>query len=92
MKKDNQLDLTNHRIWKDKNIKKEGKLIYSYIYSKCFNKIVSLINVGDIQQVIRITNIGFKKNLEQLEKHKYITFSEKYNGVYAVRLGKLNNT
>ena len=87
-----QLDLTKNKIWEDKKIKREGKLIYSYIYAKCFGKLVSLISVGDVQQVVRITKIGFEKNLKILEENNYITFSEKYNGVYAIKLGKLRNS
>ena len=46
------LDLSNHKIWKDKNIKPEGKEIYAYLYSEAFDKLVAHINIGDIQNKI----------------------------------------
>lgn len=56
------LDLSNHKIWKDKNIKPEDKEIYAYLYSEAFDKLVTHINIGDIQNKIHITNVGFKNN------------------------------
>lgn len=38
------LDLSNHKIWKDKNIMPEGKEIYAYLYSEAFDKLVAHIN------------------------------------------------
>ena len=48
-------------IWKDKRIPKETKLIYSYIYSKGFERIITDINVGEIQRIVSITNVGLRK-------------------------------
>ena len=76
------LDLSNHKIWKDKNIKPEGKEIYAYLYSEAFDKLVAHINIGDIQHRIHITNVGFKNNLKILEKFKYLVFKEYDNGLY----------
>ena len=76
------LDLSNHKIWKDKNIKPEGKEIYAYLYSETFDKLVAHINIGDIQNIIHITNVGFKNNLKILEKFKYLVFKEYDNGLY----------
>ena len=76
------LDLSNHKIWKDKNIKPEGKEIYAYLYSEAFDKLVAHINIADIQNKIHITNVGFKNNLKILEKFKYLVFKEYYNGLY----------
>lgn len=76
------LDLSNHKIWKDKNIKPEGKKIYAYLYSEVFDKLVAHINIGDIQNKIHITNVGFKNNLKILEKFKYLVFKEYDNGLY----------
>lgn len=45
-------------IWKNKNIPKETKYIYSYIYTKGFGRIITDINVGEIQQVVNIKNKG----------------------------------
>lgn len=76
------LDLSNHKIWKDKNIKPEGKEIYAYLYSEAFDKLVAHINIEDIQNRIHITNVGFKNNLKILEKFKYLVFKEYDNGLY----------
>ena len=35
------LDLTKHKIWKDKSIKPEAKEIYAYLYSQGFNKTIT---------------------------------------------------
>ena len=74
------------RVWNDKEIKPEGKLIYSYIYSKCFDRIVTNLYVGELQQVVRISNKGLKNNLEKLEKNNYITYEEYANGMYTIGL------
>ena len=32
------LDISNHKIWKDKNIKPEAKEIYAYLFAEGFEK------------------------------------------------------
>ena len=76
----------SEEIWKDKRIPKETKLIYSYIYSKGFDKIIVDINVGEIQQVINIKNKGLRKSLEVLENLKYLIYKEYSNGMYIIKL------
>jgi len=73
-------------IWKDKRIKPEGKLIYTYIYSKGFNRYITDLNVGELQQVVKINNLGLKKNLERLEKLKYLMYQEYDVGMYTINL------
>ncbi len=83
MKKRKQLDLTNHKIWKDRNIKPEAKEIYAYLYSEGFDKTISNINIGRVQkEVKRIKNIAFRKNMQLLEKYNYIKFREYDIGLY----------
>ena len=53
-------------IWKDKNIPKEAKYIYTYIYSKGMNRLLIDINIGEIQRIVKIKNEGLRKNLERL--------------------------
>ena len=60
------------KILKDKRIKPEGKLIYSYIYAKGQDRIITDLNVGELQQVVKINNQGLRKNLERLEQSKYL--------------------
>ena len=74
------------RLWNDKRIKPEGKLIYSYIYSKGQDRIITDLNVGELQQVVRISNQGLKKNLIKLEYYKYLLFKEYANGMYTINI------
>ena len=73
-------------IWKDKRIPKETKLIYSYIFTKGFERIITDINIGEIQKVVNIKNIGFRKSLELLEQLKYLIYKEYSNGMYTIKL------
>ena len=71
-------------IWKNKNIPKETKYIYSYIYTKGFGRIITDINVGEIQQVVNIKNKGLRKSLKILEELNYLIYKEYSNGMYTV--------
>ena len=73
-------------IWKDKRIPKETKLIYSYIYTKGFERIITDINIGEIQKVVNIKNKGLWKSLELLEQLKYLIYKEYSNGMYTIKL------
>ena len=73
-------------IWKDKRIPKETKYIYSYIYSKGFDRIITDINIGEIQQTIKIKNKGLKKSLDILEQLKYLVYQEYSTGMYTITL------
>ena len=73
-------------IWKDKRIPKETKLIYSYIYTKGFERIITDINIGEIQRVVNITNIGLRKSLQILEELKYLIYKEYSNRMYTITL------
>ena len=73
-------------IWKDKSIPKEAKYIYAYIYSKGYNRYFTDINVEEIQQSVRITNKGLRKNLDRLEQSKYLVYHEYSNGMYTITL------
>ena len=79
------LEIPN-KILKDKRIKPEGKLIYSYIYTKGFDRILTDINVGELQQVVRITNKGLEKNLEKLQTYNYLLYREYDKGMYTINL------
>ena len=83
MKKRKQLDLTNHKIWKDRNIKPEAKEIYAYLYSEGFDKTISNINIGRVQKEVKsIKYIACRKNMQLLEKYNYIKFREYDIGLY----------
>ncbi len=73
-------------IWKDKRIPKETKYIYSYIYNKGFDRTITDINIGEIQQTIKIKNKGLKKSLDILEQLKYLVYQEYGAGMYTITL------
>ena len=81
-----QLDLTRHRIWKDKNIKPECKRIYNYLYSVGYDKPDFVVNIGDIQPIVQIKNVGFRNNLKLLENNNYLIFKEYDNGMYDISI------
>lgn len=74
------------RIWKDRKIKPEGKIIYSYIYSKGFEKSITNLNIWEIQPYLKITNKGLKNNLKSLEYGEYIKYREYDDGMYMINL------
>ncbi len=76
----------SQKIWKDKRLPKETKLIYSYIYTKGFDKILTDINVGEIQKVVNIKNVGLRRSLKLLEELKYLIYKEYDNGMYIITL------
>lgn len=81
----NSLEVPN-KIWKDKRIKKECKIIYSLIYSKSYDKKVIHLNVGDIQQDIKIKNKALRKHLDNLKDLNYINVKEYATGLYMIHL------
>lgn len=77
------LDISNHKIWRDKNIKPEAKEIYAYLFAEGFERTISHISIGRIQRELKsITNIGFRNNLKILEKYKYLVYKEYDTGLY----------
>lgn len=54
MQRNKHLDITNHKIWKDKKIKPETKEIFAYLYSEGFDKIICNINIGRVQKKLRV--------------------------------------
>ena len=81
----NKLEVPN-KIWKDKRIKKECKIIYSLIYSKSYDKTVIHLNVGDIQQDIKMKNKVLRKHLDNLQSLNYINVKEYDTGLYMIHL------
>lgn len=74
------------KIWSDKHINPEGKKIYSYIYSKGFDRIITDLNVGEIQHLTKISNVGLRKHLGILEQYKYLIYKEYSRGMYIIHL------
>ena len=73
-------------ILNDKRMKPDGKLIYSYIYAKGQDRIITNLNVGELQKVVKIKNKGLKRNLERLEQLKYLIYKEYDTGMYTINL------
>lgn len=82
MKNSKHLDISNQKIWEDKNINSKAKEIFAYLYVEGFEKNISHLNVGDIQQTVRIKNKGLRKILEQLQNNNYLRFKEYHTGMY----------
>lgn len=76
------------KIKKDKRVKFEGKIIYSYIYTKGFDKIIVDLNVGELQPYLKIKNKGLKNNLQTLERYKYLIYDEYDTGMYSINLSR----
>ena len=78
-----QLDISKHRIWKDRNINPEAKEIFAELYAEGFDRTITCINIGRVQKQIKsIKNVAFRKNLQLLEKYNYIKFTEYDKGLY----------
>lgn len=83
MSKKKQQEIDKHKVWKDKNIKFETKLIFKLLYVEQSERCdFSHMSIGKVQGTIRISNVGFKNNLKILEDNKYITFNEYDTGLY----------
>lgn len=74
------------KMWNDKRIKFETKIIYGYILSKGFDRKFTDLNVGELQQTIPIKRKGLIKNLEKLERYKYLIFDEYDTGMFTISL------
>ena len=81
------LDISNDRIWRDKNIKPEAKEIYAYLFAEGFERTISHMSIGRIQRELKsITNIGFRNNLKILENLKLLIYKEYKRGMYEIHI------
>ena len=76
------------KIKKDKRIKFEGKIIYSYLYTKGFNRLIVDLNVGELQPYLKIKNKRLKNNLQIFESCKYLIYDEYDTGMYSINLSR----
>ena len=74
------------KIWKDKNIKPEAKVIYEYLKAKGYDKLLIHLNVGELQNIIHIKNVVLRKHLKLLELHQYLIYNEYDTGMYEIHL------
>lgn len=87
MQRKKQLELLNPKIWKDKSIKYEAKIIYKILCSEQSDRCeFTSISIGKVQKKLSISNVGFKKNLQILEDNKYIRFNEYDRGLYTYEI------
>ena len=78
--------ISNTRWYLEKQKHSCRKYIYSYIYAKGSEQIITDINSGEIQQTLKIKNEGLSNNLQILEKLKYLIFKEYDTGMYTIHL------
>ena len=87
MSKGKQLELLDPKIWKDKSIKYETKLIYKILCAEQSQRCeFTSISIGRVQRKLSISNVGFKNNLKILEDNKYIRFNEYDRGLYTYEI------
>lgn len=87
MQKKKQHELHDPRVWNDKSIKFETKLIYDILLSEQSTRCdYTGISIGRVQKKLSITNVGFKKSLQILEDNKYIKFREYSRGLYTYEI------
>ncbi len=74
------------KVWEDKRIPYETKYIFAFILAKAFDRNITHLDVGELQQTIRIKNKGLKKSLEILEKLNYLIYKDHNYGRYTITL------
>ena len=51
-----------------------------------FDKPEFSFNIGDIQPIMKIKNVAFRKNLQILEKYRYLMYEEYSRGLYDISI------
>ena len=74
------------KIFQDKRVSPEAKIIYSYIYSNSNGELITTLNVGELQPIVKIKNEILLKHLDSLEKGKYLIYKICGNGIYLIHL------
>ena len=74
------------KIFQDKRVSPEAKVIYSYIYSNSNGELITTLNVGELQPIVKIKSEILKKHLDSLEKCKYLIYKICGNGIYLIHL------
>lgn len=73
-------------IWEDKRIPYETKYVFGFILSKAFDKTITHLDVGELQQAFKIKNKGLKKSLDILENLNYLIYKDHSHGRYTITL------
>ena len=73
-------------VWEDKRIPYETKYVYGFILSKGFNRTITHLDVGELQQTFKIKNKGLKRSLDILEHLNYLIYKDLSHGRYTITL------
>ena len=73
-------------VWEDKRIPYETKYVYGFILSKGFDKTITHLDVGELQQTFKIKNKGLKRSLDILEHLNYLIYKDLSHGRYPITL------
>lgn len=73
-------------VWEDKRIPYETKYVYGFILSKGFDKTITHLDVGELQQTFKIKNKGLKRSLDILEHLNYLIYKDLSHGRYTITL------
>lgn len=73
-------------VWEDKRIPYETKYVLGYILSKGFDRTITHLDVGELQQAFKIKNKGLKRSLDILESLNYLIYKDHSHGRYTITL------
>lgn len=73
-------------VWEDKRIPYETKYVYSFILAKGFDRTITHLDIGEMQQDLKIKNKGLKKSLDILENLNYLIYKDHTHGRYTITL------
>ena len=73
-------------IWEDKRIPYETKYVYGFILAKGFDRTITHLDVGEMQQAFRIKNKGLRNSLDKLEELNFLKYKDHSNGRYTITL------
>lgn len=57
-------------VWEDKRLPYETKYVLGYIIAKGFDRTITHLDVGELQQTFKIKNKGLKRSLDILERDR----------------------
>lgn len=73
-------------VWEDKRITYETKYVLGYIIAKGFDRTITHLDVGELQQAFKIKNKGLKRSLDILESLNYLIYKDHSHGRYTITL------
>ncbi len=73
-------------VWEDKRLPYETKYVLGYIIAKGFDRTITHLDVGELQQTFKIKNKGLKRSLDILESLNYLIYKDHSHGRYTITL------